>query len=62
MDLYKVWKYQGELDPIMRREISKDIEGAGVTVPDAIQDIRGSGEYWGGSRGIIKLRDSNDFV
>lgn len=61
-DLYKVWTYQGELDPIKRREISKDIEGAGVTVPDAIQDIRQSGEYYGGSRGVIRLRDSNDFV
>ncbi len=61
-DLYKVWQYQGELDPIMRREINKEIEGAGVTVPDAIQDIRGSGEYYGGQRGVIRLRDSNDYV
>lgn len=62
MDLYKTWTYAGELDPIRRREVNKDIEGAGVTVPDAIQDIRSSGEYWGASRGLIKLRDSNDFV
>jgi hypothetical protein len=61
-DLYKVWSYQGELDPIMRREVNKEIEGAGVTVPDAIQDIRSSGEYFGGTRGVVRLRDSNDFV
>lgn len=61
-DLFRVWKLQGSLDPIMRRELSKEIEGASVSVPDAISDIRGSGEYMGGSRGVIKLRDSNDFV
>ena len=61
-DLYKTWKFQGELDPIRRREVTRDIEGAGVTVPDAIQDIRQSGEYFGGSRGVVRLRDSNDFI
>ena len=61
-DLYKIWKFQGELDPIMRREISKDIEGAGVTVPDAIGDVRSGADWSGGNRGVIKLRDSNDFV
>ena len=29
-DLYKTWRFQGELDPIRRREVTRDIEGAGV--------------------------------
>lgn len=61
-DLYKVWKGASTPDPISRREISKEIEGAGVTVPDAIPDIRNAGEFLSGSRGVIKLRDSNDFI
>lgn len=50
------------MDPYTRRERSKDIEGAGVTQPDAIPDIRADGSFWSGGRGVIKLRDSSDFI
>ena len=60
--MYKVWKYSGELDPLQRRIVDKSIEGAGVAVPDAIGDVRSGADWSGGNKGVIKLRDSNDFV
>lgn len=61
-DLYKTWVYSGELDPISRKETKKEIEGAGVAVPDAIQDIRQMQDLMGTGRLQYKLRDSNDFI
>lgn len=61
-DLYKIWSLQAKLDPIARKKISKDLEGSGVLSPDAISDIRSSGEFLGGTRGVVRLRDSNDFI
>ncbi|MCK9459660.1 MAG: portal protein [Proteobacteria bacterium] len=60
-DLFKIWNYAFRDDPIETRA-KKDISGAGVTQPDAIPDIRQDGSFWGGGRGLIKLRDTNDFV
>ncbi len=38
-DLFKIWNYAFKQDPIETRA-QKDIQGAGVTQPDAIPDIR----------------------
>jgi hypothetical protein len=62
-DYWKLWGYAlGTPDPLSKRDQDKQITGAGVSQPDAIPDIRQDGSFWGGSRGMIRLRDSNDFV
>jgi len=60
-DLFRVWNFAFRADPI-EKQAQKDIVGAGVTQPDAIPDIRQDGSFWGGGRGLIRLRDTNDFV
>lgn len=59
-DLFKLWTYSFEKDPISQR--TGDFTGAGVTQPDVIPDIRQDGSFWGGGKGVIRLRDSNDFI
>lgn len=61
-DFYKLWTYQFEKGPIERRGYeSSQATGAGITVPDAMPDLRG--EPWNaGSKGQIRLYDSNDFI
>jgi hypothetical protein len=59
-DFYKLWTYQFEKGPLERKD-NNNVSGAGVTVPDAMPDLRG--ELWsGGTRGQIRLHDSNDFI
>lgn len=61
-DFYKLWTYQFEKGPIERRGFeNSQATGAGITVPDAMPDLRG--EPWNaGSKGQIRLYDSNDFI
>ena len=62
-DFFKLFTYSFSSDPLERSKRIKDLTGAGVTVPDAIPDIRAQdGSYWGGGRGLVRLRDSNDFI
>lgn len=61
-DWYKLWTYSFERSPLEKARSNIDnLTGAGVTQPEAIPDLRG--EAWGGgSKGQIRLRDSNDFI
>lgn len=61
-DWFKLWTYTFEKDPLERRKINvSNLTGAGIGSPEAIPDLRG--EAWGGgSKGQIRLHDSNDFV
>jgi hypothetical protein len=62
-DFFKLWQYAiGTKDPYSARVDPKRLTGAGVSQPDAIPDIRQDGSFWGGGRGLIRLRDSNDFI
>jgi hypothetical protein len=62
-DLFKLWTWVNEDDPVGRREKSRNIEGAGVTSPEAMPDLRSDGGYLSGSRGsVVQLRDSKDFI
>jgi hypothetical protein len=61
-DYYKSFTYAFRDDPIAQRRGEKDFPGVGVSQPDAVPDIRGDGSFWGGGRGMIRLRDSNDFI
>ena len=62
-DFYKLFSYSFTPDPLEKSKRIRDLTGAGVTVPDAIPDIRAQdGSYWGGGRGLVRLRDSNDFI
>jgi intein/homing endonuclease len=61
-DLYKSWSYALRQGPIEKQTRSQQISGAGVTQPEAIPDIRQDGSFWGGGRGLIRLRDTNDFI
>lgn len=60
-DIYKFFAYAFEKDPLSQRT-SSDLQGAGVTQPEAIPDIRQDGSFWGGGQGTLRLRDTNDFV
>ena len=61
-DFYKLWTYQFEKGPIEKQTFNNSqLTGAGVTVPDAMPDLRG--ELWsGGAKGQVRLHDSNDFI
>ncbi len=61
-DLYKLWQAAFRPDPLAEYEGERSIEGAGVSQPDAIPDMRGNDGFWSGGRSTIRLRDSNDFV
>lgn len=61
-DIYKIFTYAFEDDPLSKYIRSQQLTGVGVTQPDAIPDIRQDGSYWGGGKGLIRLRDSNDFI
>lgn len=62
-DIFKIWAFASEQDPVGRRERTKNIEGAAVASAEAIPDLRADGGYLSGSRGsVIRLRDSTDFI
>lgn len=60
-DIFKIFTYAFKNDPLTTAS-RKDAVGAGVNQPDSIPDIRQDGSFWGGNRGMIRLRDSNDFI
>lgn len=61
-DIFKVVSYAFRQDPLSQQRY-KDRGGAGVSQPDAIPDIRaGQDGTFGGGRGALRLRDTNDFV
>jgi intein/homing endonuclease len=61
-NLYKIWKFALTPGPIERRDKSREPEGAGIAAADAIPDIRADGSFHSGGRGLIRLRDSTDFI
>lgn len=62
-DLFKIFTYAFEDDPLSKKNSVQNALGAGVTEPSAIQDIRQDGSFWGGgNRGLLRLKDSNDFI
>ena len=61
-DLYKIFSFAYRPDPISRKASSRVIDGVGVTQPDAIPDIRADNFWGGGSKGAMRLRDTNDFI
>lgn len=61
-DLFKLWKLATDAGPLERRERGRNIEGAGVVDAQAIPDIRADGSFGGGSRALIQMRDSRDFI
>lgn len=60
--LYKLFTYGFEDDPVSKREKRRGITGAGVSQPDVLPDIRQDGSTLGGGKGVIRLRDSHDFI
>jgi len=62
-DYFKLWQYAlGTKDPLSQKDDDAPLTGAGISQPDAIPDIRQDGSFWGGGRGMIRLRDTNDFI
>jgi hypothetical protein len=61
-DFFKLWQYSTAEDPLSQRLRTRNLVGAGVTQPDAIPDIRQGGEFWSGTKGVVRLRDTNDFI
>jgi hypothetical protein len=61
-DFFKLFQYAFAQDPLSKQN-KKDPVGAGTSQTDAIPDIRaGQDGSWGGGKGAIRLRDTNDFV
>ena len=61
-DFFKVFQYAFTDDPVTKRN-RKELFGAGTTQPDARPDARsGFDGTFGGGKGAIRLRDTNDFV
>lgn len=62
-DYFKIWSYAFNSDPQSELKKMRDLTGAGHSQPDALPDIRSQdGSYWGGGRGLVRLRDSQDFI
>lgn len=62
-DVFRLWRYAlGTRDPLSQRTDGRNLVGAGVGSPEVIPSIRQDGSFWSGSRGLIRLRDSNDFI
>lgn len=61
-DFYKIFTYSFAEDPLSQREKRRDITGAGTSQPDVVPDVRQDGSTLGGGRGVVRLRDSNDFI
>ena len=61
-DTFKLFSYAFEADPLSKQKQIQDITGAGVAQSEAIPDIRQDGSFWGGGKGLIRLRDTNDFI
>ena len=61
-DIYKLFYYATKKSPLEALESEFDVEGVGVTSPDADLDIRH--QFWGGSQSPLRVRigDSTDFV
>lgn len=61
-DLYKYNLHAFKPDSLSKKRRQKVVDGAGVTQPDAIPDIRADNYWSGGNKGQVRLRDSNDFI
>jgi hypothetical protein len=61
-DFYKYNTFAYKPDALSRKRMNKEVDGAGVTQPDAIPDIRADNWWGGGNKGQVRLRDSNDFI
>lgn len=60
-DLYKIWTYTFEMDPMERRS-KRTVTGAGVAMPEAMPIPGQDGSMSGQGRGTVRLRDSKDFI
>lgn len=61
-DLYKLWNGAFRADPLSELENTRNIQGAGVTAPEGIPDIRG-GQNGFNDGGNFSIRgSSNDFI
>jgi hypothetical protein len=61
-DIFKVWKYATENDPLARKN-QKNVEGSAVMVPDMIATSMQDANYWGSGRSnVISLRGSTDLI
>ena len=62
-DYFRLWKIAlGTPDPASRKAYEQPATGAAVTLPDAIGDVRQDGLWSGGNRGLIRLRETSEFV
>lgn len=61
-DFFKLFTYAFEDDPLSKKAQQQQATGAGTSQDGAVPNIRGDGSFWGGGRGLVQLRDSNDFV
>lgn len=61
-DLFKIWSWALESDPYGKRQRSRSIEGSGIADTQVMPDLRGDGNYFGGSRNTISLRGGTDLI
>ncbi len=61
-DFYKLFTYAFTKDPLSQKVDTRILSGSGVTQPDAQPELRGDGNNWGSGQGLIRMRDSQDFI
>lgn len=61
-NLFKIFNFAFEQDPVSKKSKNKERRGAGFSHPDAQPHIRPDGSFSGGERALLPLRDSNDFI
>lgn len=61
-DVFKIFRYAYEDDALSAKAKKQSAGPVGVGQPDAMPDVRQDGSFAGGGGGLIRLRDSNDFI
>ena len=59
-DIYKLFSYAFTKNPLEKR--GEKYTSVGVRTPESIPDVNADGSFWGGGKGVVRLRDSNDFL
>lgn len=59
-DIYKLFTYAFVKNPLEKR--GEKYTSVGVRSPESIPDVNADGSYWGGGKGVVRLRDTNDFL
>lgn len=61
-NLFKIWSWALESDPYGRKQRLRNAEGVGISDTQSIPNLRGDGDYFGGSRTTLSLHGGRDLI